>query len=227
MFKDIKVKYKDNILLNACEESKDGRAVVRPFMEANIKNIMLAMLDELRDELIQTCYNAMDTPYLHHQDLIRVVVNGQETIPSTVMEKLGHLARANNDGYGYVIKIIGLEFYSPMMIELTKRLRELVPYDFANVTIQGYWSSKNSLSYPMHLDADEVVLVMLEGTKQFKMGADDYHHLEDNKTLYVEDLEDVMYIPPYRAHTAINTMDNLMLSIGFEYPSVDKLNYMD
>lgn len=227
MFADIREKYKDDILLGTYPESLDKRPTARLVLESKIRAVCMDMVATLGPQLIETCYTAMDTAYLHRQDLIRVVYNGQETIPGSIEEKLSFIENAAQHGYPHIIKIIGLEFYSPMMREVANRLRSLIPGDWVNVTIQGFWSAAGAGSYPMHLDADEVVLVMLEGSKIFHMGGENYHLLEDDVTHETIELTDVLYIPAYQGHKAQNLEDNLMLSIGFEYPSSDKLNYTD
>lgn len=84
---------------------------------------------------------------------------------------------------------------------------------FGPVTCHLFKSPAEATSFPLHSDPDRVVIVMLEGQKRFR------NHEED----VLLTAGDFILIPKHYPHEAINVTDNLMLAIGLESFTREKL----
>lgn len=111
-----------------------------------------------------------------------------------------------------VIKIEGFEKFS---LELFMGCQGIAIKQghYGPVTAHLFISPADGLSFPMHTDPDDVIIVMLEGSKRF------CGHDEDQLLV----AGDFMLIPKNYPHRAINVTDNLMLSVGLESFTVEKL----
>lgn len=110
------------------------------------------------------------------------------------------------------IKIEGYERHSYQMFHGCQAIANHFDHR-GPVTCHLFKSPAGGKSFPEHTDPDRVIIIMLEGTKEFKN-----HHGD----LMLLKAGDVMEIPPNYHHQAFNLTDNLMLSIGLESFNVEK-----
>lgn len=104
-----------------------------------------------------------------------------------------------------------MEKYSPEIFNMCNGLAKERKH-YGPVTCHVFRSYADSVSFPMHTDPDDVVLMVMHGTKYIEMAGRKYA-LTPNNTLF---------IPANTPHQAINTHDSLMLSFGLEKFMIDK-----
>lgn len=110
------------------------------------------------------------------------------------------------------VKIEGYEKLSPKLFQSLQELASARGHK-GPVTCHLFISPGGSLSFPMHTDPDDVIVTVLEGSKEFIVACE---------TVLVEAGE-FLFIPRETPHMACNVEDSLMLSIGFELFMEDKL----
>lgn len=124
-------------------------------------------------------------------------------------DHLGDLLQGHSEP---VIKIEGFEKYDVNFFMACQGVA-IRQHHFGPVTCHLFKSPAQALSFPLHTDPDDVVIVMIEGSKCFRSH-------EQEITLLPGDF---MLIPKHYPHEAINVTSSLMLSIGLESFTREKL----
>lgn len=114
------------------------------------------------------------------------------------------------------IKIEGMERFNLQFykkgIELAKKYNHSGP-----VTCHLFYADKNSPSFGVHTDPDDVIILCLEGIKTMVI---------DNQYVEINQGEEV-YIPHGTPHQALNDYKSLTLSYGLERFLEDKIDELD
>jgi len=112
----------------------------------------------------------------------------------------------------HTIKVEGLEKYSKEIEKFICLLKEDYQHN-GPVTCHAFKSFKNSGSFGVHTDPDNVFLLVVDGTK----------HMTYNNVTYELTKDQSLFIPANSPHCAINNEDSLMLSFGLESYFCEKL----
>lgn len=149
----------------------------------------------------------LSSSYLYEQNYVKVIGAGGR--PLEVFSMADVLCQSDR----LVVKIEGFEKYDAAYFkachEVARQLDHCGP-----VTAHLFVSPAGAASFPLHTDPDLVVLAMLQGEKVFSSH-------QEQVTLSAGEF---MLIPRNYPHQAINSLgDNVMLSIGLESFTVEKL----
>lgn len=149
------------------------------------------------------------TDYAIEEKIINVIdLEGRQV----VIESLAQLMSYDK----CTIKAQCMEKYNQEIFDYCKNLA--VTYDHHGpVTCHVFRSFEKSLSFPLHTDPDDVILVMLEGEKTIEL---------DGKLVALSKGEQLR-IPANFPHRAINDKESLMLSFGLEKFMSDKAYELD
>ena len=113
----------------------------------------------------------------------------------------------------YTIKIEGLERYSQSIFDKCQTLAK--QYDhYGPVTCHAFIAHKNSPSFGMHTDPDDVYIYCIDGKKTMIIG---------NESITIEK-DEYVFIPANIPHMATNQEFAVTLSFGLEKFLKDKLN---
>lgn len=135
--------------------------------------------------------------HFYEQGLVKVVRNDASytlNSPSEYVEQMDH-----------PIKIEGYERLNEIMHRECKCLSAWFKH-FGHVSCHLFLSPKDSKSFSMHTDPDDVVVHMVKGRKLFE---------SPEGTMTLEAGESIV-IPRNHPHRAINVEDSIMLSFGLE-----------
>lgn len=110
------------------------------------------------------------------------------------------------------VKVEGIERLNEVFYMTSLRLGKHFNH-FGPVSCHLFISPKDSLSFPMHQDTEDVIIYMISGRKVFA-GLDGEIELKAG---------DSIYIPRGMEHQAINIDSSLMLSFGLERYLEDRL----
>lgn len=105
----------------------------------------------------------------------------------------------------YSIKLEQLEKYSQPLYEFCKSIASLYGHN-GPTTCHAFKASKDSYTFPLHTDPDDVVLYGIDGCLQLEL---------DGKLCQVG-VGETLIIPADVSHRAVNMSDSLILSIGLE-----------
>ena len=144
-------------------------------------------------------------PYPYEQKLISIIDQQGRQI---YIEKFGDLSNHT----ACTIKIEGIERYSVDIDQFCQQLK--VRYNHLGpVTCHAFKAEKNSSSFKLHTDLENVYLLVVDGIK----------HMMYNNTMYKLKVGDELFIPANSPHMAVNNCDSLMLSFGLESYIGDRL----
>lgn len=142
--------------------------------------------------------------YPYDQGLIKIVRDGGSYEAFSPMDVLEH--------HDKPIKVEGCERLNMELYLACDRLNR--SYNrFGPVTCHLFKSPKDSISFPLHEDLDDVVVHMVKGRKIFESPSG---NLELNEG-------ESIFIPRGVKHRAVNVEESLMLSFGLERFIVEKL----
>jgi len=110
------------------------------------------------------------------------------------------------------IKVEGYEKLSRRLFDAVQSVAQNLNHN-GPVTCHLFRSPKGAASFPAHTDPDDVVLYIVSGTKTIE--------LEDRVATL--GAGEVLYLPRGTIHRAVNHDASLMLSIGLELFTVEKL----
>lgn len=150
--------------------------------------------------------DVLQHPYTYEQNFVKAV-NG-----AGGADLLTSFSDALEISETQPIKIEGYERHSYMMYHGCQAIAKHFDHH-GPVTCHLFKSPADGKSFPEHTDPDRVIIIMLEGEKEFRNRHGDFAWLKPG---------DVMEIPPNYSHQAFNLTDNLMLSIGLESFNVEK-----
>ncbi len=148
-------------------------------------------------EAMLTIDEFANSNYPYEQGLIKVIRNNASYAISNQLEYLSTTE--------HPIKFEGYERLNPVMFRESKRLGDHLGHN-GFVSCHVFISPKDSQSFGIHTDPDDVVLYMVKGRKVFEH-PEGTVELNEGQTLV---------IPRNYPHRAINTDDSIMLSFGLE-----------
>lgn len=146
----------------------------------------------------------LDSLYPYDQGLIKIVRDAGMYDAFSIMDVLEHEDKP--------LKIEGIERLNFIMHSECQRLGNHFRHK-GPVTCHMFRSPKDSISFPMHEDLDDVVVHMVKGRKIFESPSGDLELLEGES----------IFIPRGVKHRAINVEASLMLSFGLERFIAEKL----
>jgi mannose-6-phosphate isomerase-like protein (cupin superfamily) len=148
-----------------------------------------------------------------HSDLVY-----QQKIISVIDENSRQIVLNNlAELYSYTSCTIKLE----QMEKYNKQIFDYCHFLSANhnhygpVTCHAFRAFRQSMSFGLHTDPDDVILYCIHGKKKMVVDGNEY----------ILKPHDTLFIPANTPHEAINDDESLMLSFGLEKFYVEKLNY--
>lgn len=141
---------------------------------------------------------ALESPHLYEQMLVKYILNDKSYGAFGPIDYLEHCDKNP-------IKIEGYDRMNWTMFRECRRLAGHFGHD-GYVSCHLFLSPKDSKSFTMHSDPDDVVIHMVDGQKVF----------ETPDTQFVLSAGDSLFIPRGSKHRAINTDSSIMLSFGLE-----------
>ena len=142
--------------------------------------------------------------FIYQQEMLHYIdTEGKERI----VKDLGHLhfliATQNCS-----IRLEGLDYYNKSLYDRCLSLKNNGP-----VTCHGFWSFKNSKSFPEHIDPIDVFVEVIYGSLNLIL---------DGKSIILNKGETIL-IPANIKHQAVNDEESLILSFGLEKFLIDKI----
>jgi len=137
-------------------------------------------------------------PYPYEQKLVSVIDQKGRQI---LVESFGALSNYAD----CTVKIEGLERYSYDIDQFCQQLKLKFSHS-GPITCHAFRAGKNSSSFGLHKDLENVYLLVVDGTK----------HMMYNNKMYELNQGDDLFIPAGTPHQAVNNCDSLMLSFGLE-----------
>jgi mannose-6-phosphate isomerase-like protein (cupin superfamily) len=151
--------------------------------------------------------NFLYTDLVYEQKIVSVIDDDSKQI---LIENIRQL----HDYTNCTIKLEQMEKYNRSIFQECRFLSTKY-FHFGPVTCHAFLAFKDSKSFGLHTDPDDVII----------------HCISGSKTLYVKDQKrilksgDHVYIPANTPHEIINEDKSLILSFGLEKFYVDKVNY--
>jgi ribosomal protein L16 Arg81 hydroxylase len=148
-----------------------------------------------------------------HSDLIyeqKIISVIDEEGRQILVDTLGELYK-----YSYcTIKVEQMEKYNDNIFKYCQFLSKKYKH-YGPVTCHSFRSFRQSKSFGLHTDPDDVIIYCIFGQKKILVGGIE-HNLLPNDTIF---------IPSNTPHQAINEHDSLTLSFGLEKFYIEKVNY--
>jgi quercetin dioxygenase-like cupin family protein len=151
--------------------------------------------------------NFIQNEIVYQQNIISIIDDLGRQI---YLSNLGQL----HSNYGKTIKVESMEKYNDKIFNKGKELTVFYKHD-GPVTCHAFQSFKNSKSFGLHTDPDDVIIYCVFGEK--KLIVNGMQHILLPK--------DSVYIPANTPHQAINEHESLTLSFGLEKFYIEKLNH--
>lgn len=145
-----------------------------------------------------------DFPY--EQKIVSVIDDFGRQI---IVENLGQL----HSNYGKTVKVESFEKYNAEIYQYCESLKKKYSHN-GPVTCHAFKSFKNSKSFPMHEDLDDVFIFVVDGKKTFEFENEKKQTLKKNESLFIQSR---------KRHKALNEEESLILSFGIEKFYKDKL----
>jgi Mannose-6-phosphate isomerase len=139
-----------------------------------------------------------DSPHPYEQQLVKYIENDKSYGALSPLDYLEH-------GETKPIKVEGFERLNFIMFEECRRLGRHFNHN-GPVSCHLFLSPKDSKSFTMHTDPDDVIIYMVQGRKVFE-SPDGQVELSAG---------DSLFIPRGTYHRAINVDSSIMLSFGLE-----------
>jgi mannose-6-phosphate isomerase-like protein (cupin superfamily) len=155
---------------------------------------------------IEEFENFLLTNFPYEQKIISIIDDFGHQI---VMENLGQL----HSNYGKTIKVESFEKYNKEIYHYCELLKKKYSHD-GPVTCHVFKSFKNSKSFPMHEDLDDVFIFVIDGEKTFEFENDKNQTLKKNESIFIKS---------GKKHKALNEKESLILSFGIEKFYKDKI----
>ena len=145
---------------------------------------------------------------LYDQDRFVVILNEGGTIRDhrvnnicgTVLQKMELLAKAESEKGS--IKVEGVE---KLFTFATRACNELAGMTSLNVDLHVFMSWPGSVSFPMHVDHEDIYMLLVKGKKRVFF---------DNQESILLQPFDCLYVPKGVAHRSETIEDTLLLSFG-------------
>jgi mannose-6-phosphate isomerase-like protein (cupin superfamily) len=125
---------------------------------------------------------------------------------------LNNLAELHSN-YGKTIKLECMEKFNDKIYNYCNYLKKVYNHN-GPVTCHLFKSYKNSKSFDLHFDPDDVFIYVISGSKTFEF--------DTNQTVTLKAKES-LYIPSGKKHKALNIEESMILSFGLEKFLIDKL----
>lgn len=151
--------------------------------------------------------DVLASPVPYEYGLLKCIDNGGIQPVYTVVE---YLDRSRTKP----IKIEGMERYNEVLWNTCLRLANHFCH-VGPVSCHMFLSAKDSISFPLHQDTEDVIIYMVHGYKTFEF-IDDSIDLKSG---------DCIFIPRGTWHRAVNTDSSIMLSFGLERYLEDKCEH--
>ena len=151
--------------------------------------------------------NFIHTDLVYEQKIISVI---DEQSRQIFLDEIGELYKHIGD----TIKLEQMEKYNQSIFQECQKLREKYLH-FGPVTCHAFLAFKDSKSFGLHTDPDDVIIECIFGSKTVFV----------NDTKHVLQKGDSIFIPANTPHEIINEDKSLILSFGLEKFYVEKLNY--
>lgn len=151
--------------------------------------------------------NFVHTDLVYEQKIISVIDDQSRQI---LIDSIGDLYKYTN----CTIKLEQMEKYNRSIFQECRYLSTKY-FHFGPVTCHAFLAFKDSKSFGLHTDPDDVIIQCIFGSKTlFAKG-----------TKHVLKSGDSIYIPANTPHEIVNEEKSLILSFGMEKFYVDKVNY--
>jgi mannose-6-phosphate isomerase-like protein (cupin superfamily) len=151
--------------------------------------------------------NFIHTNLVYEQKLISVIDEEGRQIYLDNLKELYEYASCT-------IKLEQMEKYNQEIFNYCHSLSKTYNH-VGPITCHVFRSFKNSKSFGLHTDPDDVIMYCVHGSK--KIIVNDVEHILKN--------QESLFIPANTKHEAINEEESLMLSFGLEKFYIEKLNY--
>lgn len=151
--------------------------------------------------------------YAHQQQLVKYV-DSYGRINISISTEETRTAIKNNQ----LVKIEGFEKFSPQMLQVCRQLAQTFGHN-GPVTAHVFISPKDSTTFHLHTDPDDVIIYVVDGIKVM----DILKHTVSEK--YTIETGKVVLIPKHKLHRGINVNSSIMISFGLEDFTQDKLHY--
>ena len=137
----------------------------------------------------------------------------------SVIDNLGRQISLNSlsqlyDYFNCTIKLEQMEKYSPLIFNHCRSLSSQYQHN-GPITCHLFRSFKNSRSFALHTDPDDVIIECVFGKKKIILNGNE-------KILYSGES---LFIPANTPHEAVNDDESLTLSFGLEKFYIEKINY--
>lgn len=151
--------------------------------------------------------NFIHTNLVYDQKLISVI---DEESRQIFIDNLKELYKYRS----CTIKLEQMEKYNKEIFDYCQFLSKKY-YHQGPITCHLFRALKDSKSFGLHTDPDDVIILCVEGTKNIIVDGIKYKLKP----------QDSLFIPANTPHEAINEEDSLMLSFGLEKFYIEKINY--
>lgn len=151
--------------------------------------------------------NFIHTDLVYEQKIISVIDDQSRQI---LIENIGELYKYPN----CTVKLEQMEKYNRSIFQECRHLSTKY-FHFGPVTCHAFLAFKNSKSFGLHTDPDDVIIQCISGSKTI--------YINEQKRILKSG--DSVYIPADTPHEIINEDKSLILSFGMEKFYVDKVNY--
>jgi mannose-6-phosphate isomerase-like protein (cupin superfamily) len=125
------------------------------------------------------------------------------------LDNLGHL----HSNYGKTVKLESMEKFNIKIYNYCNYLKRVYNHN-GPVTCHLFKSHKNSKSFDAHIDLDDVLIYVINGSKTFEFDKG------QTTTLFAKE---TLFIPSGKKHKALNKEESIILSFGLEKFLIDKL----
>jgi quercetin dioxygenase-like cupin family protein len=143
----------------------------------------------------------LTSPYFYEQGLMVKVVEGGRS------ENVNAPCDVFGDPH-HTIKIEGMERYSEQMVQFIDWVRSETGHS-GPITVHLFFARTGSISFPLHVDKETVLVYVIDGTKRMRVST-------DTDSVFTINKGEALVIPAGVKHEAINSDGSLMLSVGLE-----------
>lgn len=150
-------------------------------------------------------YRVLDSLYAYEEGMVKIILGELGSIAAFSASDVASHSHCP-------IKIEHYEKFSPELYRCCEVLKEYFRHR-GPVTAHLFLSPAGSISFPMHTDPDDVLALVVKGTKKFKTEQGDFEVGSG----------EALFIPSGTPHMAVNDQTSIMLSFGLEKFIVDKL----
>ena len=155
---------------------------------------------KIRDLTVESLMvdQVIESPYAYEEGLVKYIDSNKSYVligPTHYLDKCDT----------HPIKIEGYDRLNFKMYQECRRLADWFGHK-GHVSCHLFLSPKGSRSFDTHTDPDDVVILMIRGSKVFELPQETFELTEGS----------LLYIPKGTPHRAVNTNESTMLSFGLE-----------